>query len=93
MKQQSNSRNRDTRPGTATLDESPSPETPAIPHMRQVLTAMVAFRDGNFSVRLPAHWSGIEGRIAEAFNQTIDHEDTFRAKSRSSVSRSVKKDA
>jgi len=44
-------------------------------HWRQILTAMVAFRDGNFSVRLPADWDGVAGRIAEAFNETIDHED------------------
>ncbi|MCE9603265.1 MAG: HAMP domain-containing protein, partial [Planctomycetia bacterium] len=42
---------------------------------RQVLTAIMAFRDGNFSVRLPGNWLGIDGRIAEAFNQTIDHEE------------------
>ena len=42
---------------------------------RQILTAIVAFRDGDFSVRLPADWSGIDGRIAEAFNQTIAHEE------------------
>ena len=35
---------------------------------------MVAFRDGDFSVRLPADWSGMDGRLAEAFNQTITHE-------------------
>ncbi len=38
---------------------------------RQILTAFVAFRDGDFSVRLPADWPGIDGRIAETFNQTI----------------------
>ena len=47
----------------------------SVARARQLLTAMVAFRDGNFSVRLPADWEGVEGRIAEAFNQTIDHED------------------
>jgi HAMP domain-containing protein/CheY-like chemotaxis protein/signal transduction histidine kinase len=43
-------------------------------HLQHLLTAMLAFRDGNFSTRLPSDWSGLEGRIAEAFNQTIDHE-------------------
>jgi HAMP domain-containing protein/signal transduction histidine kinase/DNA-binding response OmpR family regulator len=42
---------------------------------RQVLSAIIAFRDGNFSVRLPADWPGTDGRIAEAFNQTIAHEE------------------
>src|SRR5271165_2084468 len=42
---------------------------------RQILNAIVAFRDGDFSARLPADWPGIEGRIAEAFNQTIVREE------------------
>src|SRR5208337_3393269 len=42
---------------------------------RQILKAIVAFRDGDFSARLPADWPGIEGRIAEAFNQTIVREE------------------
>ncbi len=42
---------------------------------RQVLVAIMAFRDGDFSVRLPRDWGGTEGRIAEAFNQAIGHED------------------
>ena len=36
---------------------------------------MVAFREGDFSVRLPTDWAGVEGRVAEAFNQTIAQED------------------
>ncbi len=42
---------------------------------RVLLAAVVAFRDGDFSVRLPTDWSGTDRRIAEAFNQTIAHED------------------
>jgi HAMP domain-containing protein/signal transduction histidine kinase/DNA-binding response OmpR family regulator len=41
---------------------------------RHLLTAMMAFRDGDFSVRLPADWPGMDGRIAEAFNQSLAHE-------------------
>ncbi len=43
--------------------------------LRKILGAISAFRDGNFSERLPMDWAGTEGRIAEAFNQTIGHED------------------
>src|SRR5437868_2112277 len=43
--------------------------------LNQILAAVAAFRDGDFSVRLPLTWPGIEGRIAEAFNQTIAHEE------------------
>ena len=35
----------------------------------------MAFRDGDFSVRLPTEWMGTDGRIAEAFNQAIAHEE------------------
>ena len=38
---------------------------------RLVLAAMVAFRDGDFSVRLPVGWAGTDGRIAQTFNQAI----------------------
>src|SRR5271169_5998466 len=38
---------------------------------RQLLIAVMAFRDGDFSVRLPADWPGMDGRIAEAFNQSL----------------------
>ncbi len=43
--------------------------------LRQLLAAIMSFRDGDFSVRLPIEWSGVEGRIAEAFNQTIAQQD------------------
>src|SRR5215471_7452901 len=45
------------------------------PRSKRILAAMVAFRDGNFYVRLPSDWEGIDGRIAAAFNQTVSHED------------------
>jgi HAMP domain-containing protein len=40
-----------------------------------LLAALTAFRDGDFSWRLPLDWAGTEGRIAETFNQVIAHED------------------
>src|SRR5262249_46946335 len=40
-----------------------------------ILTSLIAFRNGDFSARLPITWTGIEGRIADAFNQTISYED------------------
>jgi HAMP domain-containing protein/signal transduction histidine kinase/DNA-binding response OmpR family regulator len=40
-------------------------------HSRLILSTIVAFREGNFSVRLPADWTGVDAQIAEAFNQTI----------------------
>ena len=49
-------------------------DDPVAVRSRQLLTAMLAFRDGDFSVRLPADWPGAEGRVAEAFNQCVAHE-------------------
>ncbi|MDB5851859.1 MAG: barA 4 [Rhodoferax sp.] len=40
----------------------------------QLLTAMLAFRDGDFTVRLPSNWPGMDSRIAEAFNQSVAYE-------------------
>ena len=54
----------------------------------RILAAMVAFRDGNFSVRLPSHWEGIDGRIATAFNQTVSHQDQL-SREMARLSRSV----
>jgi PAS domain S-box-containing protein len=36
---------------------------------------MLAVRDGNFSVRLPSDWDGIDEQIAAAFNQAISYQD------------------
>jgi HAMP domain-containing protein/CheY-like chemotaxis protein/signal transduction histidine kinase len=41
--------------------------------LHQLLSAMVAMRDGDFSVQLPRHWDGLEGRLADAFNQIVAH--------------------
>ncbi len=58
-------------PAGAQLEES------AEARSRQILKAFVAFRDGDFSARLPADWPGIDGRIAETFNQTIVREESI----------------
>ena len=51
--------------------DGPNGETSRDSYLRQIFTAIVAFREGNFSVRLPTDWADIEGRVAEEFNQTI----------------------
>jgi hypothetical protein len=38
---------------------------------RSILAAIEAFRDGDFTVRLPTNWSQVDAQIATAFNQTI----------------------
>jgi hypothetical protein len=57
---------------TATLE--PHHHT-AEARLRKILSAILAFRDGNFGERLPTEWPGTEGRIAEAFNQVIGNEE------------------
>ena len=39
---------------------------------RTLLGALRAFRKGDFSVRLPADLTGIDGEIAEAFNDVVE---------------------
>ncbi len=42
---------------------------------RQLLTALRAFRRGDFSVRLPRDLTGVDGDIAEAFNEVVELND------------------
>ncbi len=39
--------------------------------LHELLAAMAAIRDGDFSVQLPRHWDGIAGRLAETFNEIV----------------------
>ena len=40
-------------------------------HLEQILQAMQAVRDGDFSVSLPSDWIGLHGKIADTFNQSV----------------------
>jgi HAMP domain-containing protein/CheY-like chemotaxis protein/signal transduction histidine kinase len=51
-------------PPTAANGHSPS-------EMRELLDVLLAVRDGDFSVRLPGHWTGLEGKIADALNDVV----------------------
>src|SRR3982751_7036524 len=37
----------------------------------QLLAALMAFKRGDFSVRLPDDWTGVAGKIADTFNEVI----------------------
>ncbi len=39
------------------------------PDLGTILTALQAMRDGDFSARLPGQWTGLEGKIADTFNE------------------------
>ncbi|WP_374562705.1 HAMP domain-containing protein [Ideonella sp.] len=51
-------------------------ETPVklepVHELHTLLTALIALRDGDASVRLPHHWSGVAGRVADAFNDVVE---------------------
>ena len=38
---------------------------------RLLLLSLTALKDGDFTVRLPPDWSGIKGKIADAFNEVV----------------------
>ena len=51
--------------------------------MAAVLSALNALKRGNSSVRLPAEWTGLAGKVAEVFNDVVDqnqrlHEEVAR---------------
>src|SRR5262245_37845393 len=37
----------------------------------ELLAAMMAFRKGDFSARLPEGWTGVQGKIGDAFNDVL----------------------
>src|SRR5436190_15002218 len=39
--------------------------------LKQLLNALIAFKRGDFSVRLPADWTGLAGKVADTFNDVI----------------------
>src|SRR5207249_11036301 len=38
----------------------------------QLLAALMAFKRGDFSARLPENWTGVPGKIADTFNTVIE---------------------
>jgi HAMP domain-containing protein/signal transduction histidine kinase/CheY-like chemotaxis protein len=38
---------------------------------KQLLSALIAFKRGDFSTRLPDDWTGVAGKIADTFNEVI----------------------
>src|SRR5579871_1769567 len=58
-------RPRAARPVAAAADVSESLDR------RALLAALKSVAAGDFSVRLPGHWTGIDGRIADHFNDIV----------------------
>ena len=53
---------------------SPLRDTRSAPALRELLRGLQAMHDGDFTVRLPGHWTGLEGKIADTFNQIVAYE-------------------
>ncbi|MBA2341380.1 MAG: HAMP domain-containing protein [Pyrinomonadaceae bacterium] len=58
---------------------------------KQLLNALTAFKKGDFSVRLPAEWTGVAGKIADAFNDVVELNERM-AKELERVSKAVGKE-
>jgi signal transduction histidine kinase/HAMP domain-containing protein/CheY-like chemotaxis protein len=37
-----------------------------------LLNALIALKKGKFGVRLPAEWTGVQGKVADAFNEVVE---------------------
>src|ERR1051325_11322715 len=57
----------------------------------ELLTAMLSFQDGNFAARMPSSLLGVEGKIADTFNDIVSFSER-RSKETVRVSRSVGKE-
>src|SRR4029077_14789825 len=57
-------------PKPAVPPAAPS-ESEATLDLRQILRALQAVRDGDFSTRLPGDWTGLAGEIADTFNDIV----------------------
>src|SRR5688572_12845102 len=57
----------------------------------RLLKAMLSARAGDFSVRLPSSWTGLEGKLADAFNEMMSTNATMEKELRR-VSRTVGKE-
>src|SRR6185312_16378971 len=55
-------------PTPVSLDGTGNPATPGKSFAQELLAAMVRYRDGDFSARLPSDVLGVEGKIADVFN-------------------------
>ncbi len=55
---------------SSTVSES-APTAAAQEELRELLRVFLAMREGDFSVRLPGHWTGLMGKISDAVNDVL----------------------
>src|SRR5260370_1843483 len=70
--------NASTQNGSVALAEAPEQRNghagqsaQSQPEIRALLRGLQAMRDGDFSVRLPGDWTGLEGKLADTFNEIV----------------------
>src|SRR5262245_6790257 len=56
---------------TASSNKRDSVPPNPTPDLRVLLRGLEAVRDGDFTVRLPTDWTGLEGKIADRFNEIV----------------------
>ncbi len=56
---------------TDNVPSPPSASTPPNTELSELLRALQAVRNGDFSVRLPGDWTGLNGKIADTFNDIV----------------------
>ena len=47
--------------------------------MKQLVVALEAVRDGDFSLQLPSNWTGLEGKVADSLNAIATRMARFNA--------------
>src|ERR1700688_3377321 len=61
----------DFKPAAKGNGRNPGRNGSATPNLSVILMALQTMRDGDFSVRLPGAWVGVEGKIADTFNDIV----------------------
>src|SRR5882672_8079513 len=66
--------------GSGNGDGPPPPNTVmGDAELRELLRVLSAVRDGDFSVRVPNHWTGLVGKIADAVNDVVSANQSMAA--------------
>jgi HAMP domain-containing protein/CheY-like chemotaxis protein len=81
----------DSATAVAVAPRTKSGSTNGRPFSYQLLTAMLAFRNGDFAVRLPSDLTGLDGKLADAFNDMVSVSER-RTRETSRISRTVGKE-
>src|SRR5690349_13260016 len=65
--------------GNGNGGETPPPVLHPDDELRELLRVLTAVREGDFSVRLPAHWTGLVGKIADTVNDVVSANQSMAA--------------